>query len=69
MKCLNVFIYADKEDRVIRIDHQRKYYYEFHTGAEWGGIEAHELLLNVSRLGVKGTVDVLEAVCRRKMDA
>ena len=66
-ECLNVFIYAEKEDRIKRIDRERKSYYEFHTGSDWGSIEAHQMLLNVSKLGVEGTVDVLEAICRRKM--
>lgn len=84
-ECLNVFIYAEKEDRIKRIaqrydlserkaadkikriDRERKSYYEFHTGSDWGSIGAHQMLLNVSKLGVEGTVDVLEAICRRKM--
>ena len=84
-ECLNVFIYAEKEDRIKRIaqrydlserkaadkikriDRERKSYYEFHTGSDWGSIGAHQILLNVSKLGVEGTVDVLEAICRRKM--
>lgn len=84
-ECLNVFIYAEKEDRIKRIaqrydlserkaadkikriDRERKSYYEFHTGSDWGSIEAHQMLLNVSKLGVEGTMDVLEAICRRKM--
>lgn len=28
---------------------------------------SYQMLLNVSKLGVEGTVDVLEAICRRKM--
>ena len=54
-------------DKIKRIDRERKSYYEFHTGSDWGSIEAHQMLLNVSKLGVEGTVDVLEAICRRKM--
>ena len=54
-------------DKIKRIDRERKSYYEFHTGSDWGSIGAHQMLLNVSKLGVEGTVDVLEAICRRKM--
>lgn len=79
---INVFICADKEDRVKRIaerydmserkaaekikriDRERRYYYESHTGMEWGSIEAHQVLLNVSRLGLEGTVDLLEMMYR-----
>ena len=58
---INVFICAD---RIKRIDRERRYYYESHTGMEWGSIEAHQVLLNVSRLGLEGTVDLLEMMYR-----
>ena len=75
---INVFIYADKEDRIKRIaqrydlserkaadrikkiDRERKYYYESHTGLDWGSVQAHQMLLNASRLGMEKTVDILE---------
>ena len=31
-------------DRFKRMDRVRKYYYETHTGLEWGGISSHEIL-------------------------
>jgi len=75
---INVFICADKEDRIKRIaqrydlserkaadrikkiDRERKYYYESHTGLDWGSVQAHQMLLNASRLGMEKTVDILE---------
>ncbi len=54
-------------DKIKRIDRERKYYYESHTGLEWGSIEAYQMLLNVSLLGTAGAVDVLEAFCRSRM--
>ena len=47
-------------EKIKKIDRERRYYYESHTGMEWGSIEAHQVLLNVSRLGMEGTVDLLE---------
>ena len=47
-------------EKIKRIDRERRYYYESHTGMEWGSIEAHQALLNVSRLGMEGTVRILE---------
>ena len=55
--CINVFICADRADR--------KYYYETHTGQEWGSISSHEILLNASLLGIEGTVDILEGIYKR----
>ncbi len=80
--CINVFICADKEDRIKRIaqrydlterkaaekirktDRERRYYYELHTGLEWGSIESHQALLNVSLLGRDNTVRLLEMMYR-----
>lgn len=81
--CINVFICADRADRIKRIavrydvsekkaldrikrmDRERKYYYETHTGQEWGSISSHEILLNASLLGIEGTVDILEGIYKR----
>lgn len=80
--CINVFICADKDDRIVRIaqkyglterkaaekikktDRERRYYYELHTGLEWGSIESHQMLLNVSLLGKERTVQLLEMMYR-----
>lgn len=51
-------------DKIKRVDRERKYYYESHTGLEWGNVSSHQLLLNVSRLGIEGTADMLETVYR-----
>ncbi len=51
-------------DKIKRIDRERKYYYESHTGLEWGNALSHQILLNVSRLGIEGTADVLEMMYR-----
>ena len=81
--CINVFICADRADRIKRIaerydvsekkaldrikrmDRERKYYYETHTGQEWGSISSHDILLNASLLGIEGTVNVLEGIYKR----
>lgn len=51
-------------DKIKRIDRERKYYYESHTGLEWGSALSHQILLNVSRLGMTGAADVLEMMYR-----
>lgn len=78
--CIDVFICADKEERIKRIakrydmserkavdkiakvDRERRYYYESHTGMEWGSKDTHQIVLNASRLGIERTVDVLEMI-------
>lgn len=51
-------------DKIKRMDRERRNYYESHTGQEWGSIESHHMLLNVSRLGIERAVDLLEKMCR-----
>lgn len=51
-------------EKIKRVDRERKYYYESHTGLEWGSASSHQILLNVSRLGTERAADILELVCR-----
>lgn len=51
-------------DKIKKMDRERRYYYESHTGLEWGSIDSHHLLLNVSRLGIERAVDILEKIYR-----
>ncbi|GFI25091.1 hypothetical protein IMSAGC012_00197 [Lachnospiraceae bacterium] len=51
-------------DKIKRIDRERKYYYESHTGLDWGSPLSHQILMNASRLGLEGTADVLEMIYR-----
>ncbi len=52
------------EDKIRKIDRERKYYYESHTGLYWGELDSHQMFFNVSMLGIKRTVDILEAIYR-----
>lgn len=46
-------------ERIRKSDKERKYYYEVHTGQDWGSIHSHQMLLNVSMLGIERIVDIL----------
>ena len=52
-------------EKIKRVDRGRKAYYEEHTGREWGGIEAHQMMFNASLLGIDGVVDALESVYKK----
>lgn len=54
------------KERIKKVDHERKLYYEAHTGRKWGDIDSHQMLFNDSLLGVDGVVDILEAAYRQK---
>lgn len=40
-------------------DSRRRNYYENYTKQSWGSIESHQLLLNVSKLGMERTVELI----------
>jgi len=52
---------ASMEKYVKQIDKQRRRYYEFYTDNKWGGRDVYDLLINTSRAGVSGAVDIIEA--------
>lgn len=46
-------------DRIRKTDKERRYYYEVHTGQDWGSIHSHQMLFNVSMLGIDRIVEIL----------
>jgi len=59
---------AGMEKRVKQVDKQRRKYYEFYTDSKWGGRDVYDLLINTSRAGVEGAVDIIEAYIRGGKD-
>lgn len=49
-------------DRIAVKDKQRKDYYQFHTGQEWGRKENYDFCLNTSMLGYETCVDIIAAL-------
>ncbi|MDO4274734.1 MAG: cytidylate kinase-like family protein [Eubacteriales bacterium] len=52
--------------RIAQKDRQRKDYYYFHTGQEWGKKENYDLCLNTSTLGYEGCVDIIERIVKEQ---
>lgn len=57
----NLYDVPTVEKQVKQIDKQRRRYYEFYTDNKWGGRDEYDLLINTSRAGVEGAVDIIEA--------
>lgn len=57
----NLYDVPTVEKAVRQIDKQRRRYYEFYTDNRWGGRDEYDLLINTSRAGVEGAVDIIEA--------
>ena len=53
-------------EKIKKTDKERRLYYEAHTGREWGSIDSHQMLFNASLLGIEGTVDILEAIYKKR---
>ena len=64
----NLFDVPSVEKAVRQIDKQRRRYYEFYTDNKWGGRDVYDLLINTSRAGVEGAVDIIEAYIKGGKD-
>lgn len=49
----------DAASAVRHTDSRRRNYYENYTKQTWGSIESHQMLLNVSKLGMERTVELI----------
>lgn len=49
----------DASSAVRHTDSRRRNYYEKYTKQTWGSIESHQILLNVSKLGMERTVNLI----------
>lgn len=48
-------------EKIKKVDAERKYYYETHTGRTWGSIRTHQLLFNSSLMKIDDIVAILAA--------
>ena len=60
--------YAAMEKHIKQVDKQRKRFYEFYTDNKWGSREVYDVLINTSRSGVNGAVDIIEAFIKGGRD-
>lgn len=51
-------------EAVRRVDRKRKYYYENYTEKPWGSLDSHQVMMNVSLLGMDRTVKLIAAMYR-----
>ena len=51
---------------ILRHDKKRKAYHNYYCEGKWGDSRNYELTINSSKLGIMGTVDVLEKYIRMR---
>ncbi len=51
-------------EAIRKVDRRRRYYYETYTDCDWGSIESHQALLNVSLLGRDRVVQIIADMYR-----
>ena len=54
------FSEKDAINAIHSTDKRRKHYYENYTHQKWGSIDSHQMLLNVRRLGMDRTVEIIK---------
>lgn len=58
----------EARESIRRVDRRRRYYYENYTDKAWGKPESHQIMLNVSLLGMERAVDMLQAIYRKEAE-
>lgn len=59
----------DEAEKVIRhMDKTRRNYYEYFTDSNWDQKEGKDLLIDSSEFGIQGTVELIKAAARCKME-
>lgn len=62
---------SDKEAKLLMktTDKKRKSYHNYHSDLHWGDSRLYEISINSSRLGIGGTVDILEDYIKRRVES
>ena len=56
------FSEKDAINAIKATDKRRKNYYENYTQEKWGSIDSHQMLLNISKLGMDRTVSLIRSL-------
>jgi cytidylate kinase len=69
-RLVNEYGYNQKEAKggMNQIDRKRKAYHNKFSNISWGDSRGYDLCVNSSRLGIDGTVDLVEYYVRKKME-
>lgn len=55
----------DVAKNIKRIDKERRDYHRYYTGKDWENVENYDLMLNTSRTGIDGAIEVIkDYICR-----
>ncbi|MDO4326278.1 MAG: cytidylate kinase-like family protein [bacterium] len=54
----------DVKKNIKRVDRERRDYYRYYTGRDWQAVDNYDLMMNTTKLGVEGTLDVLKKYIR-----
>lgn len=50
----------DVKKNIKKVDRERREYHRYYTGKEWENVENYDLMLNTSRLGTDGTIEMIK---------
>ncbi len=59
---------ADAKAFIEKKDKKRKRYHNYHVHMHWGDSRLYDLSINSSRLGIEGTINMLEKYIRARME-
>lgn len=60
------FSQRDAVSAIKATDRRRKTYYENYTRRKWGTIDSHQMLFNLSRLGMDRTIEIIKEIYEKE---
>lgn len=62
LRIMDRYSFSEKDavNAIKSTDRRRKNYYENYTQQKWGSIDSHQMLFNISKLGMDRTVDIIK---------
>lgn len=54
------------KEKIKKKDKERRLFYEAHTGKQWGSIDSHQMIFNISLMDINEVVGVLSALYRAR---
>ena len=58
---------AKARDKVIKTDKQRRTYYDYYTGRDWGSMNNYDLCINAEKFGIDGASELIINYIKNKI--
>ena len=68
MSALRYYQKAKAKDKVLKTDKQRRTYYDFPRGKNWGVMSNYDLCIDAEKFGIEETANMIINAAKRKLN-